>query len=61
MINQVWSIDFMSDSLKDGRAMRTFNVIGDFNREWRGKPHAIRCDNSPEYISQVLIDWAVQE
>lgn len=32
-INQVWSMDFMSDSLKDGRSVRTFNVIDDFNRE----------------------------
>ena len=32
-INQVWSMDFMSDSLKDGRSLRTFNVIDDFNRE----------------------------
>ena len=81
-INQVWSMDFMSDSLKDGRAIRTFNLIDDFNREcltidvalslptqrmirslnqvieWRGKPQAIRCDNSPKYISQELIDWS---
>ena len=28
-INQVWSMDFMSDSLKDGRSIRTFNVIDD--------------------------------
>jgi putative transposase len=32
-INQAWSMDFMSDSLKDGRSGRTFNVIDDFNRE----------------------------
>jgi len=32
-INQAWSTDFMSDSLKDGRSVRTFNVIDDFNRE----------------------------
>ena len=32
-INQVWSMDFMSDSLSDGRSLRTFNVIDDFNRE----------------------------
>lgn len=32
-INQVWSMDFMSDSLADGRLLRTFNVIDDYNRE----------------------------
>lgn len=32
-INQVWSMDFMSDSLSDGRLLRTFNVIDDYNRE----------------------------
>ena len=31
--NQVWSIDFLSDSLSDGRLLRTFNVIDDYNRE----------------------------
>ncbi|MDR9498531.1 MAG: IS3 family transposase [Hydrogenovibrio sp.] len=83
--NQVWSMDFMSDALEDGRSIRTFNVIDDYNREglcidvdfsmpsqrvirsleqvieWRGKPSAIRCDNGPENISQVLIDWATKQ
>lgn len=32
-MNQVWSIDYMSDSLWDGRKFRLLNVIDDFNRE----------------------------
>lgn len=81
-INQVWSMDFMSDTLIDGRTIRTFNVIDDYNRqaltievdfslpseritrvldqliEWRGKPIAIRLDNSPEHLSHHFKNWA---
>jgi len=32
-INQVWSMGFMHDQLSDGRTIRLFNVIDDFNRE----------------------------
>jgi putative transposase len=82
MPNVTWSIDFMSDALEDGRRLRTFNVIDDYNRqclgiqagismpsnrvtrildeiiETYGKPHALRCDNGPEFISFHIQQWA---
>lgn len=32
-INEVWSMDFMHDQLSDGRSIRLFNVIDDYNRQ----------------------------
>ena len=50
--NAVWSADFMSDSLTDGRTFRTFNVIDDHNRE----SLAIEVDHSlpSERVVRVL-------
>jgi putative transposase len=32
-VNEVWSIDFLSDSLWDGRKFRILNIVDDFNRQ----------------------------
>jgi putative transposase len=32
-INQVWSVDFMSDSLWSGKHFRLLNILDDYNRE----------------------------
>jgi putative transposase len=33
MANQVWSVDFMTDSLSSGRRFRTLNIVDDYTRE----------------------------
>ena len=79
--NQTWSMDFMSDSLMNGRRFRVLNIIDDYNREIlkiepyfsitaarvisiinrlvreNRKPLAIRVDNGPEFIAEVLKGW----
>jgi putative transposase len=35
-MNQVWSMDFMSDQLVSGKSLRTFNAIDDYNSEGLG-------------------------
>jgi putative transposase len=43
-------------SLPAERVVRALNQI----IEWRGKPNRIRCDNGPEYVGNVLKNWANQ-
>jgi putative transposase len=49
--NKVWSIDFMSDSLWDGRKFRTLNIIDDFNR----KILAINIDTSIQALRVIRV------
>lgn len=44
-------VDF---SLPAERVIRSLDQI----IEWRGQPETIRCDNGPEYISELLKKWA---
>ena len=44
-------VDF---SLPAARVIRALDQV----IEWRGKPAAIRCDNGPEYIIGLLMEWA---
>ena len=43
-------------SLPSVRVIRILNQL----LEWRSKPTVIRCDNGPEFISHVFVDWAKQ-
>ena len=47
-------IDF---SLSAQRVIRSLNQL----IEYRGKPDQVRCDNGPEYISNALKDWALEQ
>jgi putative transposase len=54
--NQTWSLDFMSDTLSDGRAFRTLNVIDDFNREalWIEVDTSLPAERVVRVLEQLL-------
>jgi putative transposase len=56
--DQSWSLDFMSDSLSDGRVFRTLNVIDDFNREalWIEVDTSLPAERVINVLEQ-LLEW----
>jgi putative transposase len=52
-INQSWSMDFMHAQLVDGRSIRLFNVIDEFNRKGSGF-HVIRPETCPCRLSSAF-------
>ena len=51
--NQVWSLDFITDSLWDGTRIRILNVIDDFNREVLAIVNANHIRQSSELFQSV--------
>ena len=56
--NEVWSIDFMSDALFNGRRFRTLNIIDDYNREalWIEVGLSIGAQHMID-----LLNWIIKE
>ncbi len=54
--NQTWSLDFMSDTLSDGRTFRTLNVLDDFNREalWIEVDTSLPAERVVKVLEQLL-------
>jgi len=54
--NEVWSIDFMSDSLYSGRRFRVLNIIDDYNREalWMEIDTSIGSQSLVEVMSLLI-------
>lgn len=57
VLNDVWSLDFMRDTLYDGRPFRTLNEL----IEVYGRPRAIRLDNGPEMTAESFVKWTQDE
>jgi putative transposase len=48
------ALDIVIDtSIQSGRVVRALEMVA----SWRGYPAAIRCDNGPEFLADVFVDW----
>ena len=58
--DQTWSLDFMSDSLANGRTFRTLNVIDDFNREalWIEVNTSLPAERVVQVLDKLLFERA---
>ncbi len=56
--NKSWSIDFMSDSLLNGKAIRTMNIMDDYNREvlWIEVRHSFPAKQMTKILDRVA-EW----
>ena len=54
--NQEWDIDFMHDSMVDGRKLRSLNVIDPYNRECKGLSirSSFAAKSVIEYLEQLI-------
>lgn len=54
-LNECWSVDFMSDSLQNGRRFRTLNVMDDFNREalWIEADHSLPSQRVTRVLDRI--------
>lgn len=50
VLNECWSMDFMSDLLTDGRKVRVFNILDDCNRE------AVAIEAGLSYPARAVIE-----
>ena len=72
-LHACWSMDFIFDSLTDGKRFRCLGVIDNYSKlmvalkviatleeaiKEYGKPQALRMDNGPEFRSTFFCQWA---
>ena len=57
-LNQSWLIDFMSDSLHNGKMRRMMNIMDDYNREvlWIEVRHSFPAEQRTKVLDRVA-EW----